>query len=61
MSKDAQDHREGFYCLYCQRMIKPEVGDDGEIIALNDGMDTFYVYVHDDVEHDNDFSFTQIH
>jgi hypothetical protein len=33
-------------------------GDDGEIIALNDGMDTFYVYVHDDVEHDNDFIYT---
>lgn len=43
-----------FYCPFCQRQISPELDDDGEAIRV--GGDGF-IYVHDDVHHDESFNF----
>lgn len=43
-----------FYCPFCQRDISPALDDGGEAIRVEgDG----FIYVHDDVEHDEDFNF----
>lgn len=43
------------YCPFCQRDIEPYVGEDtGEVFEATDGGK---IYVHDDVPHDDDYTF----
>lgn len=48
-----------FYCPFCQRQISPEVDDDddGEAIRTEEGG---FIYVHDDVRHDESFTFGEL-
>lgn len=46
-----------FYCPFCQRDISPELDEFGEAIRTDcDG----FVYVHDEVTHDDDFRFEEL-
>lgn len=45
------------YCPLCQRSIEPHVDDDGEEARTDDGG---FIYVHDDVLHDDDYTFGEL-
>ncbi len=50
------------YCPFCQRDIEPFIDEEtGEPLIVRDGKDPLdeggFVYVHDDVPHDNDYTF----
>lgn len=43
------------YCPFCQRVIQPYRDEDtDEVVVLEDGG---MIYVHDDVPHDDDYTF----
>ncbi len=50
------------YCPFCQRDIEPFIDEEtGEPLIVRDEEDPLdeggFVYVHDDVPHDNDYTF----
>jgi sarcosine oxidase delta subunit len=46
-----------FYCPFCQRDISPEFDESGDAIRTEgDG----FVYVHDEVHHDDDYKFEEL-
>jgi hypothetical protein len=50
------------YCPFCQRDIEPFIDEEtGEPLIVSDRDDPLdkggFVYVHDDVPHDNDYTF----
>lgn len=47
----------GKYCPFCQRYIEPFVDDDGDEVLTADGG---FIYVHDDVIHDEDYDFKEL-
>lgn len=49
LSKHAQ------YCPFCQRHIEPERDDLGDLYITHEGG---FIYVHDEVLHDDDYTFT---
>lgn len=51
------------YCPFCQRHISPETDEDGELIKYEDypgDPAPGFLYVHDDVPHDDDYTFEDI-
>lgn len=44
---------DAVYCPFCQRDIEPECDEFGDIIETPGGG---WIYVHDDVEHDEDYN-----
>lgn len=46
-----------FYCPFCERKVGPELDDDGEAIRTEEGG---FIYVHDDVRHDDSFTFGEL-
>jgi hypothetical protein len=47
---------DAHYCPYCQRSILPERDEEDEPVTVDGGL----VYVHDDVEHDEDYTFGKL-
>lgn len=50
-------NNNGRYCPYCQRVIYPHRDLTGELVTTPDGG---FIYVHDDVEHDEDYDFRDL-
>lgn len=46
-----------FYCQFCERKVGPELDDDGEAMRTEEGG---FIYVHDDVRHDESFTFGEL-
>lgn len=44
------------YCPFCQRHIEPERDDFGVVMTHEGG----FIYVHDEVLHDDDYTFTPL-
>lgn len=45
------------YCPFCQRDIEPECDEFGDIIETPEGG---WLYLHDDVIHDEDYNFEEL-
>ena len=43
-----------FYCPFCERDIEPEIDMISEY-------ESAYVYCHDEVEHDDDYDYGELH
>ena len=43
---------KSIYCPYCQRNIEPERDAENQVIVVDGG----YIYLHDNVIHDEDYN-----
>ncbi len=56
MTVEQAEEETAKYCPFCQRNIKPS-----NWIEFERGNDDGLIYVHDDVEHDEDYDFEPMH